>query len=131
MSWFTKKVEHPALSALAALVYHPAIQANPDAVAAVTQVRADATAIASTATSAAHSVASQVQADADPIIGELSAALRTALDAALIAYLGPVGTALTPAANSILALLEDRLHTLVAALFTHAKAQSAPSGEAA
>ena len=126
MSWFTQDIEHPAIAALAALINHPAIQASPDAAAAVTQLRADATDIASTVTASANTIGSQVQADADPIIKDLAAAVRTALDTALTAYLGPVGTALTPAANSGLALLEDKLHTLVAALFAHVKVQAAP-----
>jgi hypothetical protein len=123
MSWFTQYVEHPALSALANLANQPVIQANPEAAAAVAQVRADATTIASTVTSAAGAVQSQIQADADPIIKTLAQGVETALDTALTAYLGPVGTALTPAANTGLALLEDKLHAVVAALFSQVKGQ--------
>jgi hypothetical protein len=122
MSWFTKDIEHPALTALMALVSAPAIQNNPEAAAAVQQAKADATAVAGMVTSAASTIAAQVTADADPIVKDLAAGLQTALDAALVAYLGPVGTALTPAANTGLALLEDKAHTLLTALFSHVKA---------
>jgi hypothetical protein len=124
MSWFTKDIEHPALTALLALVNAPAIQSNPDAAAAVAQARTDATTVAATVTSAASTIAAQVTADADPIVKDLAAGLQSALDAALVAYLGPVGTALTPAANTGLALLEDKAHTLLTALFHHVKATS-------
>lgn len=122
MSWFTKDIEHPALTALLTLVSAPAIQSNPEALAAVQTATDSATAIASTVTSAASTIAAQVQADADPIVHDLALGLQTALDAALVAYLGPVGTALTPAANTGVALLEDKAHTLLTALFSHVKA---------
>lgn len=123
----TKFIEHPALTALSALAANPVVQANPDFASAVQQARNDATVIASTVTAGAHTVASQVQADVDPILKTLNAGVQDALDAALIAYLGPVGTALTPAANTALVLLEDKLHNLVASLFSHVKTQGAAS----
>lgn len=118
----TQYIEHPAVSALAALENHPAIQSNPAALAAVQQVQTDATTIASTVTAAAQTVQSEAKADADPIVKALAAALTGALDTALTAYLGPVGTALTPAANTGLALLEDKAHSPIAALFDQVKA---------
>lgn len=121
MSWFTKDVEHPALTALALLVSAPAIQSNPDALAAVQAAQTSATTVASTVTSAASTIAAQIQADADPIVSDMAAGLTAALDTALTAYLGPVGTALTPAANTGLALLEDKAHALLTALFSHVK----------
>jgi hypothetical protein len=125
---FTKEIEHPALTALLALANAPAIRNNPDASAAVVQARADATTIAATVTTAASTVAAQLSADVDPIIKDLATGLQAALDAALVAYLGPVGTALTPAANSALALLEDKAHTLLTALFHHVKATTPAAG---
>jgi len=124
MSWFTQALEHPALAALSALAGHPAVQANPGFAAAVQKARDDATIVAATVTASAHTVASQMQTDVDPILKALHLGVQDALDAALTAYLGPVGTALTPAANAALVLLEDRLHGYIAALFGHVKAQA-------
>lgn len=122
MSWFTEEVEHPALNALAALLLHPAVANNPELQAVVQQAQTDATNIAATTTTAAQTISSQIQADVDPIVSGLNQGIITALDAALVAYLGPVGTALTPAANMGLALLEEKAHNLIASLFHQVKA---------
>lgn len=123
MSWFTKYVEHPAMNALAQLESNPVIANNPDAASAVAQAKASATTVASTTTAAAGTVMASIEAQADPAVNALGAGLQAVVDAYLLATLGPVGAATAGLANTVIALGEDKAHSLLAALFGHAKSQ--------
>ncbi len=128
MSWFSQYVEHPFVAAIARLTASPVVQSNPGVAQAVADVKAQATAVASTTTAAAGSIVAAAQAAADPSVNALGAGLQAAVDAYLTAALGPVGVALEPAANAVIALGEDKAHSLIAALFAHAKSQVPVTG---
>ena len=125
MSWFTQYVEHPALKALQGLSSSPAIVANPEAAEAVHTAQEAATEVASTVTAAAPVIGAQAAAAADPVVSDLETGLQTTVDAALTAYLGPVGAIVIPGANTALTLLESHVHSYVSALFSHAHTQVA------
>ena len=128
MSWFTQYIEHPFVAAVAKIEAAPAIANNPEAAQAVATIKAEATTIATTTSTASSSVVAAVEASADPSINALGSGLQAAVDAYLLSALGPVGAALTPAANALFALGEDKAHALLTALFAHAKSQAtAPS----
>lgn len=128
MSWFTKYIEHPALSALQGLASDPAITASPPAAAAVEAAKSAATDAAATVTAAAPIIAAAAATAADPVIAQAETGLQGVVDALLIGTLGPVGAALAvPGANAIMSLLEQRVHKAAADLFAHARAQIAAS----
>ena len=123
MSWFSKFVVHPFVGALAGLGTHPAIASNPAAAQAVADAQKGATEIASVATSVASNIVADAAAAADPAMAALGQGLTDTMDAFLLKSLGPVGVAVIPGANTLLALGEAKAHDLITALFAHAKAQ--------
>jgi hypothetical protein len=124
MSWFSKNISHPFVAALAALANHPAIVSNPDAAKAVADAKSGAEALASSAISTASRIVADAQVAADPAIQALGTGLMAAVDGYLTSALGPIGaTIVAPAANTLIALGEEKAHELITALFAHATTQ--------
>lgn len=65
--------------------------------------------------------------DNDPLIAALEADIAAAIDAFMERTLGPVGEALVPATNAILAFAEQHTINYVASLFAGARTQAVPT----
>lgn len=123
MSWFTTYIEHPFINAFAQLQNAPAIVNNPAAAAAVADLKAQATSVATAVDNTAAATVSAASAVANPAVDALGSGIQAAVDAYLMAALGPIGAPAAQAANTIIALGENYAHTWVANLFSHASAQ--------
>ncbi len=124
MSWFTKFVEHPFVAAFASLETNPAITGNTDAANAVATAKQQAQTLAAAASTGVSTVLAAAQSAEDPSIAALGTGLTAAIDAFLTAALGPLGEEIVaPAANTVIALGEEKAHNLISALFAHASAQ--------
>jgi hypothetical protein len=127
MSLFTKYVEHPVLDVIAKLLAKPSIQSSPAAVADVTDAQAQAAAAIGTIDGAATTVAETITAAEPPLLQDAAKGMQDILDAALVGYLGPIGTMLEPAANEALDLLEQKGGQIWTALIAHVRTLVTPA----